>query len=187
MKKKREIHRPVDEKILSALLRNKMLGGGVLWEPYPSHHNGLFSLLLVLRDFAARGVDQSRSEPLQLPGSTSAGRVICGTNLAECISAPGDFIRPQGAFPPGFYPLRWGHRSAPEAALIRGMPTGPLSFLEMPGACGLRPCARAHLKKGLVPHLPVRWGEQQIPQIKIGVIRTVRDFLPFLCNSIFLV
>ena len=26
----------------------------VLWEPYQSHHNGLFSLLLVLRDFAAR-------------------------------------------------------------------------------------------------------------------------------------
>ena len=43
------------------------------------------------------------------------------------------------------------------------------------------------LKKGLVPHLPVRWGEQLIPQINIGVIRTVRDFLPFLCNPIFLV
>ena len=26
----------------------------LLWEPYPSHHNGLFSPLLVLRDFAAR-------------------------------------------------------------------------------------------------------------------------------------
>ena len=26
----------------------------MLWEPYPSHHNGLFSPLLVLRDFGAR-------------------------------------------------------------------------------------------------------------------------------------
>ena len=41
--------------------------------------------------------DQSRSEPLQLPSSTSAGRVICGTDLAECVSVPGDFLRPQGA------------------------------------------------------------------------------------------
>ena len=34
----------------------------------------------------------------------------------------------------------------------------------MLGACWLRPCARTHRKKGLVPHLPVRWGAQQIPQ-----------------------
>ena len=27
----------------------------LLWEPYPSHHNGLFSPLLVLKDFAAKG------------------------------------------------------------------------------------------------------------------------------------
>ena len=27
----------------------------MLWETYPSHHNGLFSPLLVLRDLAARG------------------------------------------------------------------------------------------------------------------------------------
>ena len=30
----------------------------LLLEPYPSHHNGLFSPLLVLRDFAAREADQ---------------------------------------------------------------------------------------------------------------------------------
>ena len=44
----------IDQKrkeILTALLRSKRLG--VLWEPYPSHRNGLFSPLLVLRDFAA--------------------------------------------------------------------------------------------------------------------------------------
>ena len=80
----------------------------MLWEPYPSHHNGLFSPLLVLRDFAAREADHSRSEPLQVSGSASAGRVICGTDLAGCVSVPGDFLRPQGAFPPGFYPLSRG-------------------------------------------------------------------------------
>ena len=58
VREKKEIHRPVDDrpkrkKILTALLRSKRLGGGVLWEPYPSYHNGLFSPLLVLRDFAA--------------------------------------------------------------------------------------------------------------------------------------
>ena len=30
-------------------------GTFLLWGPYPSHHNGLFSPLLVLRDFAAKG------------------------------------------------------------------------------------------------------------------------------------
>ena len=34
---------PKRKKILTALLRSKRLGGGELWEPYPSHHNGLFS------------------------------------------------------------------------------------------------------------------------------------------------
>ena len=34
--------------------------GSMLWEPYSSHQNGLFSPLLVMRDFAARGADQYR-------------------------------------------------------------------------------------------------------------------------------
>ena len=65
--------------------------------------------------------------PLRVSGSTSAGRVILRTDLAECVSVPGDFLRSQGAFPPGFYLLRegWVNRPAPEAPLIRGMPTGP--------------------------------------------------------------
>ena len=57
---------------------------------------------------ASNTADQSRSEPLQLPGSASADRVICDTDLAECVSVPGDFLRPQGAFHPGFYLLRDG-------------------------------------------------------------------------------
>ena len=86
-------------------------------------------------DFAAREADQYRSVPLQLPGSSLASRVICGTDMAECVSVPGDFLRPHGAF-----------------ALIRGMPLirrmsiEPEALLGMPDACGLRPCAWTHLK-----------------------------------------
>ena len=35
--RKKEIHRPKKKNILTALLRSKRLGEGVLWEPYPSH------------------------------------------------------------------------------------------------------------------------------------------------------
>ena len=71
-----------------------------------------------------------RSGPLQVLGSTLAGRVVGGTDLAECVLVPGDFLRPQGAFRPGFYSLRggWVNRPVPEAPLIRGMPTGPCAF-----------------------------------------------------------
>ena len=87
------------------------------------------------------------------------------SDLAECVSVPGDFLLPQRAFPPGFYSLRvdWVNRPAPEAPLIRGMPTGPLAFLGNAGrmwATALHPDLP---KKGLVPHLPVRCGVQQIP------------------------
>ena len=115
----------------------------LLWESYPSHHNGLFSRLFVLRDFAAREADQSRSDTS--PGVASAGRVICGTDLAKCVSVPGDFLRPQGAFPPRLLPPfegGWVHCPAPEAPLTRGMPTGPRAFLANSGrvwATALRP------------------------------------------------
>ena len=103
-----DLKKRLKKKILTSLLRSKMLVGGVLWEPYLSHHNGLFSPLLLLRDFAARRQINHGLTPLHVSGSTSAGRVICGTHLAECVSVPGDFLRPQGAFPSGFYPLSRG-------------------------------------------------------------------------------
>ena len=188
-----------------------------MWEPYPSYHNGLFSPLLVLRDFADRRQTNLGLIPLQVSGSTSAGRVICGTDLAECVSVPGDFLRPQGAFPSGFYPLsrgshpkkglvpympvRWGvhqipqinlglttlqvsgstsagrvncgtdwvHCPAPEAPLTRGMPTGPRAFLANSGRVWATALHLVPPKKGLVPHLSVGWGGQQIPQINIGL------------------
>ena len=120
---------------------------------------------------ASNTADQSRSEPLQVSGSTSAGRVICGTDLAECVSVPGDFLRPQLAFPPGFYLLRegWVNRPTPEAPLTRGMPPGPRAFLANSGrvwATALRPVPP---KKGLVPYMPVRWGVHQIPQTNLDL------------------
>ena len=60
-------------------------------------------------------------------GSTLAGCAGSGAFLAGYVSVHGDFLRPQEAFPPGFYSLRggWVNRPAPEAPLIRGMPTVP--------------------------------------------------------------
>ena len=46
---------PKRKKILTILLRSKRLGGGVLWEPYPSYRNGLFSPLLELEISLPRG------------------------------------------------------------------------------------------------------------------------------------
>ena len=52
---------------------------------------------------------------------------------------------------------------APLMPLLRGMLTGLEEFLKSVGMSGARPCVRAHLKKGLVPHSSGRWDEQQIP------------------------
>ena len=85
---------------------------------------------------------------LQWLGRTSAGSAGCGTDLAVCVSAAGDFLRPQGAVPPDFYLLdRWVYGLDPEVPLIRGIPTEPKVFLAMLSACGLRPCGRTHQKR----------------------------------------
>ena len=108
--------------------------------------------------------------PLQLPGSTWAGHVICGiADLAECVSVPGDFLRTQGAFERvglmaryleisfGLRGLRegWVNGPAPEAPLIRGTRRGRRHFWQMPGACGLRPCAGTHQKNSLCHTCPL--------------------------------
>ena len=87
-------------------------------------------------------------------GLHSVGRFISGRFCRVCLGT-GEFLRPQGAIPPGLYPLRGGLGllpRAPEAPPKRGMPTGPKVFLALPDACGLRPGDRAHLKNGLVPY-----------------------------------
>ena len=84
-------------------------------------------------------------------GLHSVGRFTSGRFCCVCLGT-GEFLRPQGAIPPSFYPLEGGYFLAPEAPLIRGMPTGPKVFLALLDACGLRPCHRTHLKNGFVPH-----------------------------------
>ena len=60
------------------------------------------------------------------------------------------FPSASGGHPPRLTPFGgWVYCPAPEAPLIRGMPTGPLVFLAMLGACGLLPCDQIHLKKAL--------------------------------------
>ena len=56
------------------------------------------------------------------PAVLATGRILPGVSRQL-----DNFLRPQGAFLPGFYSLRggWVNRLAPEAPLIRGMPTGP--------------------------------------------------------------
>ena len=99
--------------------------------------------------FCCQEADQSRSAPLKVSGSTSTGRVICGTDLAECVSVPGDFLQPQGAF----YSLRGVGFIARRlrAPLIRGMPDGATGIFGnagrmwapamRPGTTKKRPCA----------------------------------------------
>ena len=102
--------------------------------------------------------------PLQVLGSTLAGRVI-GTRFVQSVSrCLGIFLRPQGAFPPrlllpsgrfGLSPGAWG---APN----KGNADGAVGIFGNSGrvwATALRPDPP---KKGLVPYLPVRWGGQQI-------------------------
>ena len=82
--------------------------------------------------------------PIQLSGRTSSA-VFTAAQIRPGASWQLDnFLRPQGAFPPGFYLLRegWVHCPAPEAPLTRGMPTGPRVFLTNSGrvwATALRP------------------------------------------------
>ena len=66
----------------------------------------------------------------------------------------GDILWSQEATP-RLLTLRWGwvYCLAPEASLIRGMPTRPKAFLAMPDACGLQPSDQTHLKNCLVPDL----------------------------------
>ena len=82
--------------------------------------------------------------PTQLSGRISSA-VFTAAQIRPSASWQLDnFLRPQGAFPPGFYLLRegWVHCPAPEAPLTRGMPKGLRVFLTNSGrvwAPALRP------------------------------------------------
>ena len=88
-------------------------------------------------------------------------------------------LRSQGAFPPGFYLLweGWIYRPAPEAPLIRGMPTGRGHFWKLPDACGLRPCTRTHHKKALCHTCPFGGASNKYhsPAFWLGCLAFVPD------------
>ena len=82
-------------------------------------------------------------------GLHSVGRCISGRFCRVCLGT-GDFLRPQGAIPPGFYPLRggWVYCLAPQKGNADGA-EGIFGFAGRVWASALR---RAHLKNGLVPY-----------------------------------
>ena len=58
----------------------------MLWEPYPSYHNGLFSPLLVRRDFAAkRHLDVMLSTCAQLLWTTYPRPVLSGPRTCKTL------------------------------------------------------------------------------------------------------
>ena len=65
---------------------------------------------------------------IQLPGHTSVGCAVGGTDLTGCGSVAEDFPSASGGLPPRLLPPfegGWVDRLAPEAPLIKRMPMGP--------------------------------------------------------------
>ena len=98
------------------------------------------------------------------------------------------YLWPQGAVLPGLNPLRRGcvYRQAPDAPLLRRMPMGSEAFLEMPSACGLRPCAWIHPKNDLVPYLSGWWDGGQIPSTIKLTGRSISPLSMYLFLSVYL-
>ena len=90
------------------------------------------------------------------------GRVCPSSSCSRWRCALTGILEPQGAVPLGSNPPGRGYvfRLAPEAPILKRILMGPEAFLEPTGVPGQRPCARIHLKKGLVPHSSGRWDER---------------------------
>ena len=86
-----------------------------------------------------------------------SGPVCPGFGGSRSRSALTGILEHQEDFPLGSNPpwRVWVYRLAPEAPLFKRMLTGSEAFLEPPGASGLRPCARTHLKMPSVT--PICW------------------------------
>ena len=110
----------------------------------PADCNELFQLLLISGDYSSRTEVFPR---LGLPSLTQ------GTDLAEywLVNSPFHPIPTKLLLPLG----SWVYCLAPEAPLIRRMPTGSKVFLALPEACGLCPCDRTRLKMALCQISPV--------------------------------
>ena len=108
----------------------KGTGGGIAYTLNTDHVGGL-------------GYDLSSP----VVGSHSVGFSTSGRFCRVCLGT-GEFLWPQGAIPS----WGWVYCLAPEAPLIRGMPTGRRYF----GRCRTRvsfgPATKPTLKNGLVPH-----------------------------------
>ena len=103
---------------------------------------------------------------LQLPGLTSAGRVNCGTDSTDCVSAAGDFIRPQGPSPRAFTSFwRLSLLSCAWGAPNKGNSNDAAGIFGHAGRVWA-PALPDPPQKSLVPRLPVWWGELQILQYR---------------------
>ena len=84
-------------------------------------------------------------------GSSRPAVVACHTVRSGVFYHWIHHLRPQGAVPPGFNPLRrgWVYRPAPEAPRKGGMPTGSEEFLELPVVLGFGPATGLTIKTAL--------------------------------------
>ena len=126
----------------------------------------IYQLSSLLRSRSLRRSKSGGSNNTALPqllGRTLDVRADCGADLAECVLATGDFLRPQGPIPLGYCLLR-GVLPGAKGAYNKGNADGAVGIL---GKCRVRVGSGPALgptKKGLVPHFLVRWGDEQIPQ-----------------------
>ena len=84
---------------------------------------------------------------------TPRSAVLAAARIWPDVSSRGFFSSNLGR--PSLQPLTLFEGVRLTARRLMGMPTGLGVFLKMPGACGLRPCARTHLKKALCHTCPV--------------------------------
>ena len=96
-------------------------------------------------------------------GLHSVGRLTYGRFCRVCLGT-GDFLPPQGAIPPGFYPLRGGgYCLVPEAPQKGECRRGRRYFWP----CGTRVGQRAHLKNGLVAYSCVDGTQRYITEVSL--------------------
>ena len=87
-------------------------------------------------------------------GSHLAGCVCLAVDMVGCVSVLEISSGLRGLSSQAFTLFGGGvYCLAPEAPLIRGMPTELKVFLAMLDAFGLRPCDQTHLKNSSVPYL----------------------------------
>ena len=140
----------------------------------------------IKRPFAtlARWVGRSTNTADQYRSDLSSCRVAL--RMVECVLVPGDFLRPQGAFPQGFYPFQGGSPG------VWGAPNkvnadGAIGIFGNAGRVWAPPLYPDPPKKRPCATLARQVGRATNNADQYRCFWTIRYFLPFLCNSIFLV